>query len=240
MIFRFSCVILSLSILSGCATSRGFNRTELREKMSAKDPTVTDEDIKKTLALKPQLPKPFKLGVIFQAPEMRGNQGAARWMWSEDDRKKILAALDSLKTSHEVSDVFVVSDATISETDLKSLRLAAARHGADAVLVVAGISDIDSYNTKWGWTYLALVTTLFVPASTNDALFLARATLWDVRNEFLYLAAEGESMKKETHPAAFTDERRQVEESKADAINALSLELSKRIGSIAGPKSKRE
>jgi hypothetical protein len=70
---------------------------------------------------------------------------------------------------------------------------------------------------------------LFVPASQAEALFLARAAMWDVRNEFLYLTAEAESVKKQMRPAAFIDERELVDAAKEEPVNLLAREISHRL-----------
>lgn len=226
MLVRYLLSIFSIVIISGCASSRGFNREKLREDMN-EQAIVTEQDINKALSLKPQLPKPFKIGVFFKEPESHGRWNDPKWHWTDEDKNKILSAADSLKASNQVSDIFVISDATISKTDLKSLRLAAAQHGADALLVVSGTNDLDRYVNGWGWTYIALAPALFVPASVTDSLFMARAAMWDVRNEFLYLTADSESLKELTRPAAFTNDHKVSDDSKVDALDKLRTEIIK-------------
>ena len=227
MVSRFAGVfalIVFVTSLVGCATSRGFNRGALREDMSTQT-VVSDEEIKKTLELRPQLPKPFKVGVFFKDPETAGRYGSKKWHWSDADKQKVIQSVEQLKSKGQISQAFVISPATVTGFDLKSLRLAAAQHGADALLVVGGVSDTDSYTNNWGWTYVALVTALFVPATETDVLFMSRAALWDVRNQFLYMTAEAESMKKQARPAAFTDERGQIERAKAESLEKLKAEI---------------
>lgn len=231
-------LLLVLALISaGCASSRGFNRGELREQLNGKT-EVSDADIAKVLATKAQLPKPFRLGIYFKDPVAKHQYDHPKWKWTDEDKNKILKLAEKMKTIGEISDVFPISDATVTSSDLKSLRLAAARHGADALLIVTGINDVDSYTNNWGWTYIALVPALFVPASVNDSLFMAKAAMWDVRNEFLYMTAESESLKSETKPAAFTDERKITFDAKTDAMDKLSGEISKLIEGLASAKAR--
>lgn len=211
-------IIFSLSLsLAACATSRGFNRTALREEIGQKK-TVDEAEIRKTLELKPQLPKPFKIGVYLQNTWQR-------WRWSESDKEKLLSWAKNLKIKKEVSDIFIINSDLAQDAQLKSIRLAAARHGADAVLVVSGISDIDSYNTKWGWTYLALFPMLFAPGDQIDAIFIGRASLWDVKNQYLYLTAESEGTRTDTVPLISRNERALIESTKSEAISKLSEQI---------------
>lgn len=224
-------------LMVGCASSRGFNRGDLRERLSG-PVVVNDGDIAKALATKAQLPKPFKVGVFFKDPKSRNHDSDSVWTWTAEDKKKILEIVQKKKTDGEISDAFVISDATVGDTDLKSLRLAAARHGADALLVVSGVNDLDRYTNNWSWTYIVIVPTLFVPGTVNDSLFMARAAMWDVRNEFLYLTAESESMKRQTRPAAYADIREVTLEAKTEAVNLLGEEISKMLTSMETHQSK--
>ena len=225
-----SLILMSIAI-AGCATSQGFNRDELRGEIGS--PVVVDDmQIKTALALKPQLPKPFKLAVYFTEPTTNRRYAHAEWRWSGEDKKKIMTLAVGLKSTGDASDVFVIDESMVQSSSLRSLRMAAAQHGADAIMVVNGVSDVDSYNNGLGWTYIALVTALFVPASKTDALFMAHAAMWDVRNEFLYMSAEAESIKHQTRPAAFTSSREAVNEAKADSMDGLSSEISRRFAGL--------
>lgn len=232
---RLSTGILMLAFLSSCATSRGFNRGALREELGDKT-VVTDQEIQKTLMLRPQLPRPFKVGVFFKDPGTSEHLDGSKWNWSDEDKQKILSLANQLKASNEVSEVIPISPATITGTDLKSMRLAAAQYGADAVLVVSGVKDKDQFTNGWGWTYIALVTALFVPASEVDILFLSRAAMWDVRNQYLYMTAEAEGLQQQTRPAAFTDERELTERAKADSMNKLRDEIAKMMQGLKDGK----
>ena len=118
-------------------------------------------------------------------------------------------------------------------SDNKAIRLAAARAGADAVLIINGVSDIDKYNNPMGASYFLLVTPFFVPGTEADALFMMNASMWDVRNQYLYLSVEAESSASETRPAFFIEESRVIKAAKSTAVSALAKELSARLNSMA-------
>lgn len=230
---NFSLLLLLSLSLAGCA-SRGFNRGELRNQVLGYS-VVTDTDVQKALALKPQLPKPFRLAVYFKQPDDQLRRGHA-WHWTGEDKKKFLSLADELKATGEVSAVFTLSDSLVTATDLASLRVTAAKHGADALMVVSGVTDVDNYTNNWGWTYIGLVTTLFVPASKTDVLFMARAAMWDVRNEFLYMAADAESEKQQTRPALFRDEKAVVQAAKTESVDLLRGEIANMIQGLKQAK----
>jgi len=225
-------VILMILSLTACATSRGFDRGNLRHYLSeetvAEEKVITDAEIAKALELKPQLPERFKLAIFFVHPESWSYYDRD-WKWMGEDKDKLLEISKELVSQNVVSDVFVLNDSIVSRQDLKSIRLAAARAGADAVLVVNGTSDIDRYNNFLGASYIFIVTPLFVPGTVVDALFMTSATMWDVRNEYLYLSIEAEGMANQVSPAAFIEEDEVIKEAKALAISTLKDKVLTRL-----------
>ena len=224
-------VVLVALAVTACASSRGFDRGNLRSHITDQK-LVTEEDIKKALELKPQLPGPFKLAIYF-APPQSGVRYRSSWGWLGEDKDKLLKIGPELKSKNIVYDVFVIGDAILEGTDKKAIRLAAARAGADAVLIINGVSDLDRYNNSLGFTYLLLITPFFVPGTEADGLFMVNASMWDVRNEYLYLSSEAEGSAKETRPAFFIEEPRIIKAAKSDALSALTKELSNRLGKMA-------
>ncbi len=221
--FRMKSALLALSliILTSCS-SKGFNKGKLRQELaSAETRQVTDEEIKKVLDLKPQLPKPFKVGVYFVENDLRS------WdlRWNSEDKESILKLQEDLKKTGEVSDVFLINEGVVQGSDLKSVRLAAAHHGADAVLMISAAHQTDRYNNDWGLTYILLLPAFFVPGTVTDALFITRAALWDVRNEYLYMAVESESFKRREAAAISSDETKLLVRAKKDSIQGLKKEI---------------
>lgn len=224
--------VLLILLLTACASSRGFDRGTLREQLSAPQ-QVTEDEIKKVLELKPQLPAPFRLAVYF-TPPAPGWQAGQNWNWSGEDKEQLLAIGTELKGKGVISEIVPLGGYLVEGSDNRAIRLAAARAGADAVLVVNGTSAVDRYNNDLGLTYLLLVTPFFVAGTEADALFLANATLWDVRNQYLYLALEGEGTAKEVKPAYYINEKRLVTAARATALSNLKDELVTRLARVSG------
>ncbi len=223
-------VVIALGHLVGaCASPRGFDRGELLSSVSP-EALVTEEEIQRVLDLKPQLPRRFKLGLYFTQPKSR--HWASGWNWLPADKESFLDIGKSLEQQGLVSETVFVSTATASDEKLKSIRLAAARHGLDAVLVLSGVSDVDRYNNSLGPVYALLVTALFVPGTVVDGLFVSHAGLWDVRNGFLYASVEADGKASSTGPAAFVSEDDVVTEAKADSLQTLATAIQKRIENL--------
>jgi hypothetical protein len=218
---------------SACARARGFDRGKLSTDLS-QAALVTDEDIRKALELHPQLPKRFRLGVLFRQP---GPHWSSGWTWQPEDKDAILQAGEKLKESDVVSQVTYVSTAIAGSDELKAIRYAAAQHGMDAVLIVSGVAAADRYNNLLGPLYALLVTPFFVPGTVIDSLFVAHAALWDVRNGFLYASSEVDARSSQTRPAFFAREADAIAVAKADAIKGLAEDVDQRVRNLATPSN---
>jgi hypothetical protein len=229
-----------LGLSAGCASSQGFNRGELRQSLIPNS-TIESAEIAAALSKKPQLPKPFRVAVHFREPNGPSRTTEIhQWRWKDAEKKAVYQLEKSLKSKEEISAVFPLARELLTqessiEERIEDLRMAAAKQGADALLVVSGTSSVDQYTGKLGWTYAALITALFVPASTIDAFFLTQASLWDVRNGFLYMTAEAEETSSETAPLAWLDEKPLIEKSKDAAVKLLTEEILRQMEGLAAP-----
>lgn len=221
-------IVMIICLLSACASSRGFDRGELRGQIS-ESKVVTEEDIQNVLELKAQLPQPFGLAIFFSPPTNSGWHPNHSWNWTGDNKDLLLAIKKDLKDKGIVSDIFVINDSILEGSDLIAIRLAAARAGADAVLVVNGASAVDRYNNVLGLTYALLVTTYLIPGTVADGLVMVNASMWDVRNQYLYLSVEAEGIANQTLPANFIHEEELINDAKTHALNNLSKEISDRL-----------
>ena len=226
---KITVLIMSLFVLVSCS-SKGFNKESLRQELVVGESRqVTDEDIKKVLELRPQLPKPFKLGVYFVDSDFRN------WdlRWNSEDKQMIMNLEEELKKTGEVSKMFLINESVVNGKDLKSIRLAAAHHGADALLIISGVSASESYMNAWGLTYLLVLPALFVPGTNTNALFITRAALWDVRNEYLYMAVESEAVKSRKASVVSTDETKELRKAKKQSMEGLKAEIMRMAKSMS-------
>lgn len=221
-------LLSALLLITSCTTSRGFNRDNLKQQLDNKT-SIDESEINQAQSAKAKLPRPFKVAIYFQEP---GKSEVERidWSWSDEDKQRILKTVEKFKSNGEISQSFMLN--TKAHPDVKSLKQAAAKQGADALLVISGINDLDKYNTELGWTYALVLPTLFVPATVSDIIFISRAVMWDVRYDFSYLTAESESMINRRYPAVFRTDKKQNLEAKEESIKGLQEELGKRLNNL--------
>jgi len=232
---RLLVTLAAAFLVVGCAASRGFDRGALKEALASAP--ATEEDIQRVLDLRPQLPRPFKLGIFFKDGALTRSDRSQHqwygWNWQPRDKDTMVEVGTSLQRDAVVSHAFIVSPEISNGQDLKSIRLAAARQGADAVMVISGVADVDRYNNLLGPTYALLITALIVPGSVADALFVSHAGLWDVRNEFLYAAAEADGQASLTRPAALLRDEVVVAQARARSIAELATAMKRHIRNLS-------
>jgi hypothetical protein len=225
-------------LLAGCST--GFNRAAVQQRLEGQALEINDAEIRAELGKKPQVRFPMRVAVYMTADAMhRSRYGSYRdnsepWRWTMDDKEKLDALAEPLREAGIVSDLFVMSDMIVAGTDLRNLRLAAAKHGADALLVIKGVTQVDNYVDAGAVLNLLIVPGFIVPSSHRDALFMMRGAMWDVGNEYLYLSVDSEGEAHTRAPTFRVDDKKAVEEAKLEALHGFGPELVKRLKGLKG------
>lgn len=213
-------------MLTGCAASKGFDRSTLKNSLGE---ITTDQDIQNGLALKPQLSTPFKLAVYLN----NESWNAKRRFWNDEEKNDLLTYGNRLKEAGIVSDIYVISEDIVPgprhSGALTNLRLGAARHGADALLVITDVSSVDRYNNPSALLYWTIVGAYVIPGTHSDALVMMRSSLWDVRNGYLYATQDAEGMGKRVGPALVTEDVDSIYAAKKMAIANLGKKLTDRL-----------
>jgi hypothetical protein len=221
---RMFCLVVGVLSLSGCAT--GFDRGILAARASGDPLQVTDEDVRKAMDLKPQLAFPCRVAV-YLCPD-----SGCLWRWTAKDKEALDHCADTLRAEGIVSDMFVMSDMVVQGTDEKQMRLAAAKHGADALLIVKGAAQIESYINPLAVLNLTLVGGYIIPGSHRDALFLMHGCLIDVGNGFLYASVESEGEGGVIRPTFLIEDRDAAMVAKRRAVAKFGPELVKRVENL--------
>ncbi|MBM9501610.1 hypothetical protein JWG44_15255 [Leptospira sp. 201903071] len=236
--------ILMISLQIGCA-STGYDRGPLPQ-VDPKKIVIDSGEIKHYLSLKPQLRLPFRVGVYFLEPE------GSNYRIDAKNKSAILTIEENLKAEKIVSQMFLIS-ASVYDLDseryesgfknyyqnrtrtldgIKKIRILASRYGADAVLVVKSTPRYEQKPNILSLLYATIVGIWLVPGSHGESTFTFEGTLWDVRNEYLYLTTESEASSSSTRPYGWIDEMSIVADSKEKAIQEFSAELVKRFRSM--------
>jgi hypothetical protein len=212
--------------LCGCAiTSSGFDRAVLQTQMQQEAVQVTDDDIKQIQTLKPQLGFPCRIAVALKGD---GNG----WRWTAKDKQMMEAWAITLRQEGIASDVVFMSNMFMHGETLKDLRAAAAKHGADALMVIQGGAMTDSYLNPAAVFNVTVLGGFVVPGSHRDALFLIQGGLIDVNNGFLYASVETEGEGSTLAPTFIIEEKDAIDRAKHQALARLGPELLARMRNL--------
>ncbi len=214
--------------LCGC-TASGFDRGAIQQAWNSQEIVYDDAAIRDALAKKPQIRFPIRVAVHLDTLRY-GNE----WRWTMEDRRMLESYAQTLKDLGIVSDFFVMSDMISKSDDPKALRLAAAKHGADAVLLIKGLADVDSYVDVSGWLNLLIIPGWIVPSSHRDVLFMMKGAMWDVSNEYLYLSVDAETEARRRGPTFRIDTEAVINEAKTNALPLFAEEFVRRMKSLKG------
>ncbi len=241
-------LILSLSViaLTGCS-SKGFKRNfDMVEKTVVIPKPSRDSDIQMALEKKPNLPQNMRIAVYFVDPPQtfdRRQKSKRQWRWTQDD-KAIISDIQSHLTEKGIDAyVFPITSGLVKiekrpDRNLKTIRLLAAKHGADAVLIVQGHAEVQRTANNLALSYFLILPALFVPGSDANTLFIASASLWDVRNEYLYLTAETEEAHTESYIPAFgKSDKVRITKAKTNALGQLRQQINNLILSQKSKKT---
>ncbi|HJR78048.1 MAG TPA: hypothetical protein VJ805_13790 [Nitrospiraceae bacterium] len=214
-------VFLLLVTLSGCASSRGFNREAMQAMVRTEPDVVTDRDIARVLDVQPDLPVPFRLAVYFTAHRAPFHFSIQRPNWLTADKELVLDSLKPLKDEIVIKTAFVLADSTVQGTLNRDIRLAAARYNADVVLIVNGAAAVDRYNNRSAAWYATILGAYLAAGTQSDALFMIEGTVWDVRTGYLYGTQTAEGSAQSVGPAASLQDKEVVARAKEAALESF-------------------
>ena len=189
-------------VLCGCA--QGFDRNALQERLNDGTLQSPDAAIAETRGLKPQLRFPCRIAVYLKP-------GDRDWRWTPEDKAVMEQVAATLKQEGVASEMFLLPEMLAGKGDVKELRLAAAKCGADVLYVVHGAAQTDSYKNFAAVLNITVVGGYVVPASHKDTLFLIEGVLLDVDNGYVYGAAWGEGVGKLMRPTFVIEETKAVD-----------------------------
>ncbi len=214
-------------LLCGCA--QGFDRNALQERLNDGTLQSPDAAIVEARGLKPQLRFPCRIAVYLKP-------GDRDWRWTPEDKAAMEQWSTALKTDGIAADVFPLPDMLAGKGDVKELRLAAAKCGADVLFVIHGAAQTDSYKNFAAVFNITVVGGYVVPASHKDSLFLIEGVLLDVDNGYVYTGVQAEGVGKIVRPTFVIEEKDAITLAKTKAVAQFGDEVLNRMRRLkAGP-----
>ena len=212
-------------LLCGCAT--GFDRAALEERLNDGTLQMKDCDIAEARATRAQLRLPCRIAVYLKP------SNCTTWRWSAEDKAVLEPLAAALRREGIATEVFPLPDMLTGKGDMKEVRVAAARCGADVLLVIHGAAQTDSYKNVAAALDLTVVGGFIVPGSHKDSLFMIEGCLLDVDNEFVYTGAQAEGVGKIIRPTFVIDEKDAIVLAKKKALEQFGDEFLHRMRNLA-------
>jgi rhombotail lipoprotein len=220
-------IVAALSA-AGCAAE--FPRTEMQRELEqdGRQILVDDADVLHAGQVRPQLPLPFRMAVV--PPSMMNSH---RWGVPEElegERKEIAAWGDRLRAEGVITDLVIIPQMLVRVGNnhpefYRQLRVAAARLGADALLILNSVSDVDSYVNPLAVLDITIVGMFVVPGHHKDALTMVEGIMVDNRNQFVYLALSAEGTGTTCGTLVSLQERSAIQKSRVAALKNFGDQL---------------
>ena len=214
--------IISLALLAGC---EGYGAPSFRsythERLNDGSLQTTDTAIANVRGLKPQLQFPCRIAIYLKP-------GEHEWRWTPDDKTAMLKWANELKQAGIASDVFALPDLVANadgKTDVRALRIAAARCGADVLFVIHGAVQTEGHKNLASVFDLTIVGGFIIPASHRDSLFTIEGILLDVDNGYIYTAVQAEGEGKIMRPTFVIEDKDAVDRAKFKALELFGGEV---------------
>ncbi len=200
---RVACLVGCLLI--GC--SSGFNRGEMKSALRASNPVFTSSRVEEIAALEPQVRLPFSLAVSQPLGSSVGD-------WDSEEIAEIKSWSAPLSTAGVASAVNVIPASLVrgecwrshGSCSIEPFREAAARLGADVLLLISETSEIDTYVNPLSILNLTIIGMWIAPAHHRDGLTMMEGVLIDNRNEYLYVTAQAEGEASKVRPFAYIND----------------------------------
>jgi hypothetical protein len=168
-----------------------------------------------------RLSPPFRLGIFFSDHNIPAGQSIRKVDWLSADRSQFLREFALLQDDHILTDTFVLMDATLRGENIRGIRQAGARHGADMVLIVGGAAAIDRHNNRHAWWYPTVIGAYLAPGTESDALVMVTGSLWATHSEWHAPIQTVEGVSKLVGSAVLVDDTVALQEAKKQAIQSL-------------------
>jgi rhombotail lipoprotein len=170
---------------------------------------------------RPARPLPFRMAIYFVQKSFPLHHRIQRAEWVVANKDLLAQRLTPLRDERILTDTFHLVDSTIQGHDVEKIRQAAARYGADVVLIVDGLASVNRYNNIHAAWYATIIGAYLAPGTVSEALFLIEGSLWDVRADRLYVRQPAEGRAKVVGSAIRVEDRQVLAQAQQTALSEL-------------------
>ena len=222
-----------LIALSACSTGREFDRTGMQDTLHQRLTFLPEHQTTDRTENQPLPAGPFRLGVYFVQTEFPSRESirSAEWLSAEKDR--LVQSLAPLRDDRIIREIVVLAEPTVRTLTGQELRQAAARYGADMLLLVDGVGAVSRRNNAYALLYPTLLGAWLAPGTVIDALFIIDGVLWDLRTDRSPGRQTAEGQAQRTGAVVMVNDTEALNEAKDQAIDAFGRRVADRVRSLA-------
>ncbi len=213
--------ILSIAILSGCATS--FDKLSAEKRLSS-------INVERIEAADASLKKPFKLAIFADMETVESSdEYYESWDWNQTENKLIESYAEDIKKQGVVSSYFIIPEQGHSIQDISSVMKEAESNGADALLAIRGIVKVNWYMNPAALLDPTIIGALWLPGSNRDAMMLSHLDMWNLKNHEVVIAVKADCIRKNVAPTFFISTAKTVDEVKIESLRKLLIEFRSKV-----------
>ena len=221
--------LLILTTLPACASHPAFDRPEMQDVMRQTVILSVPQAAPGEPEAAPAISSPFRLSFFFTRKEFPTKQAIKPVEWLSQDKHVLLRALAPLQNEHILRNSLVIADLAVQESSLTEIRKAAARYGADMIVIVTGVGAVDRSNNGYAALYPTILGAYLAPGTVSEALVLIEGSLWDVRSGFSYGTLKAEGQSRLVGPVMSIEDRDALMQGKHRALETFSAQLVERL-----------
>ncbi len=196
--------------------------------------SAVQEEVDRLLALKPKSPVPARV-LLYQVPSagrtnissplkvLELRQATGRQMRKALEATGVFGAVDFLPEILLPSDV---------PADLKTVRIAAARAQADAILIYSTEAGFESRPNDWALLYLTILGTAVAPGTDATSMAVSKAVLLDVPTGYIYFVTEDYGTESKRAPVAEIDAQKLEYDARLKSLGELSADVAGRAAGL--------
>jgi len=218
---RFFCALTGLFLLNACSTT-GPSIDDLHGRLSTQPLALTPRTLGELAQLQPQASGPLRLAI---APPVRASESVAPFWpglrlsdrgssglgsWTSEEADVIERWCAELREEGLIAEASFLPNLFLAEYDgqieMLGLREAAARQGADAVLIVETATGYEDSANALAFLDITLVGGFIFPGHRVYSRTVMQGMVLDVQNEFVYAAGRGDAEKSERAAGAYAEQ----------------------------------
>jgi hypothetical protein len=211
-----SILVLFAIALSGCSS---FDKFKAERRLSAEYPIFHPAAT--------SIAKPFKLGILLDLETADSSGEYHRyWNWGDTEKRMVSSYADSLVKEGAVSGYFFITNQDLPLNDLNAVMEKTSGTGADALLTVRGVINVNKYINPIGILDLTIIGALVLPGSNMDVTLLSRLALWDLKAHKPLISLESDGIKKDCSTTIFI---RTNSANTENAVNTVKIETLRKL-----------